>query len=192
MIALIDYGAGNLRSVENALKRLGVAPTITSDKAVIASAERVIFPGVGHAAAAMQMLRAQGLDTTIGQLRQPVLGICLGMQLLCAHTDEGDTPCLGISPARVVKFGAELRVPHMGWNSITGLKGPLFRGIEEDTDFYFVHSYAVEVDGYTTATSSLGVDFAAALQKDNFYGVQFHPEKSAAAGEQILKNFLEL
>ena len=192
MIAIIDYGAGNIRSVQNAFARLNVETVITGDAETIRAADRVIFPGVGHAKAAMQLIREQNLDETIPNLRQPVLGICLGMQLLCEWTEEGDTAGLGIFSTRVRKFGSDLRIPHMGWNNVIDAKGKLFENIEPSADFYFVHSYAVEIDAHTVATSEMGYPFAAAVEKGNFYGVQFHPEKSGSAGQQLLKNFLKV
>jgi len=190
MIAIVKYNAGNTMSVENALKRLGYECIITDDAATLQAADKVLFPGVGHAAPAMSYLKARGLDEIITSLTQPVLGICLGMQLMCSYTEEGDTTGLSIFDANVLKFPAEDKVPHMGWNSLQGLENVLFKGI--DNDMYFVHSYYVELGDYTTAVTNYILPFSAALQKDNFYAVQFHPEKSGSAGEQLLRNFLAL
>lgn len=187
---IIDYGAGNVFSVRTALERLGCPATVTYDQKEIASADRVIFPGVGHASAAMEQLRTTGLDTLIPRLEMPVLGICLGMQLMCARTEEGGAEGLGIFPETVRKFDAGNRVPHMGWNNIGGLASPLFDGIAEGERMYFVHSFYVPANAHTVATCDYGGAFSAAMQKDNFYACQFHPEKSAAAGERILLNFL--
>jgi glutamine amidotransferase len=192
MIAIVKYNAGNVRSVLNALQRLGVEATVTDDPALLKSADKVIFPGVGEAATAMAYLQARGLDQVLRELHQPFLGICLGMQLMCAHSEEGDTDCLGIFPERVRRFGAGEKIPHMGWNEIEQLSGPLFHAVPEKSDLYFVHSYHVERGPDMVATTRYGIDFAAAIQKDNFYAVQFHPEKSGTVGSDILKNFLNL
>lgn len=193
-VAVIDYEAGNVQSVLYALQRLGVTATVTDDVALLQSADKVIFPGVGHAGAAMQSLRQKGLDTVIKNFRQPVLGICVGMQLLCRHSEEDDTVGLGIIDAVVKKFEPieELKVPQMGWNTIQAMRGPLFTGIANESYVYYVHSYYVELGSYTAAQTLYGVPYSAALQQGNFYGVQFHTEKSAAAGQQILQNFLSL
>lgn len=192
MIAIVKYNAGNVRSVKNALSRLGVEAVLTDEPAELASAEKVIFPGVGEAASAMRYLREKGLDATLKQLSQPFLGICLGMQLMCSHSEEGDTDCLGIFPEAVRKFPADRRIPHMGWNALLDLKGPLLEGIPAGEDFYFVHSYYAALGDDTIATTDYILPFSAALQKDNFYAVQFHPEKSAKAGSRLLHNFLSL
>lgn len=193
-IAVIDYNAGNVRSVLYALERLGIAATLTADPKHIATADKVIFPGVGEAAGTMQHLRERGLDEVIKGLTQPVLGICLGMQLLCAHSEEGDTTCLGLIPQQVLRFRphAGEKVPHMGWNTIGQLKSGLFSPDPEDQYVYFVHSYYVEPGPYTIAVTDYVQPFSAAVQKDNFYATQFHPEKSAQAGARILKNFIDL
>lgn len=193
-VAVIDYEAGNVQSVLYALQRLGVTATVTDDAALLQAADKVIFPGVGHAGAAMQSLREKGLDTVIKNLQQPVLGICVGMQLLCRHSEEDDTEGLGIIDAAVKKFEPieGLKVPQMGWNTITDLRGPLFAGIPNDTYVYYVHSYYVALGNHTAAQTLYGVPYSAALQQGNFYGVQFHTEKSAAAGQQILQNFLNI
>ncbi len=192
-IAIIDYNAGNVRSVLFAMERLGIAATLTKEHKEIRSADKVIFPGVGEASTTMAYLKAHKLDDLIRKLRQPVLGICLGMQLLCEYSEENDTPCLGIIPQKVVKFRPEQgeKVPHMGWNSIKDLKNGLFDKALENEFVYFVHSYYAELGAYTTATTDYILPFSAALQKDNFYATQFHPEKSGKIGERILKNFLE-
>jgi glutamine amidotransferase len=187
---IIDYGAGNVFSVRTALERLGCTATVTCDRGEVASADRVILPGVGHASAAMERLRATGLGTLIPRLTAPVLGICLGMQLMCAHTEEGGVEGLGIFSETVRKFDAGNRIPHMGWNNICGLASPLFDGITEGERMYFVHSFYVPPNPHTVAACDYGGTFSAAMQRGNFYACQFHPEKSAAAGERILLNFI--
>ena len=189
---VIDYGAGNVFSVVMALKRLGVEAVVSDDAEIIRTASRVIFPGVGQASAAMKHLKATGLDHLIPQLRMPVLGICLGMQLMCCATEEDHTPGLGIFPLNVKQFTGDFKIPHMGWNTIGELKSGLFHGIGKNPWMYFVHSYYVPVNEYCVADCDYHGQFAAAVQKDNFYGCQFHPEKSSLAGEQIMRNFLEL
>jgi glutamine amidotransferase len=197
-IAIIKYNAGNIRSVLFALDRLGVQATVTDDHDFIRHASHVIFPGVGAANSAMPYLRERGLDQLMLSLTQPFLGICLGMQLMCRHSEEGDTYCLGIFDIVVKKFppadagGNRLKTPHMGWNSLYHLHSPLMQGIRENDFIYFVHSYYAEMSGETIATCNYGLPFSAALHKNNFYGVQFHTEKSAGPGEQILRNFLAL
>lgn len=192
MIAIIKYNAGNIKSVENALNRLGYKCMVTDDEETIRKAEKVIFPGVGEASSAMQYLKEHKLDILIKSLKQPTLGICLGQQLMCRYSEEGDTTCLGIFDAKVKKFPPEDLVPHMGWNNLENLKGPLLYGISEHDNVYFVHSYYAELSQETIATCNYILPFGAAMQKNNFYATQFHPEKSAAVGERILKNFLEL
>lgn len=194
MIAILDYKMGNLRSVENALKRLGAEFTVTSDAAVIRSADRVLMPGVGNAAEAMENLRAASLVDVVRSLRRPVLGICVGMQVMCRHSEEGDVDCLNLFDARVKRFepSADLKVPHMGWNRISNLESKLFKGIDGGEYVYFVHSYSPELCSDTIATSCHGVMFSAALKYENFYGTQFHPEKSGDVGERIIENFLRL
>ena len=194
MIAIVDYKMGNLRSVENALKRLGAEFCVTSDADVIRSADRVLLPGVGNAAEAMENLRAAGLVKVIRSLRRPVLGICVGMQVMCRHSEEGDVDCLNIFDARVRRFtpSADVKVPHMGWNKIGNLETKLFKGLEGGSYVYFVHSYYPELCPDTIATSSHGAMFSAALKYENFYGTQFHPEKSGDVGERIIENFLKL
>ncbi len=192
MIAIIDYNAGNISSVQNALKRLGYESILTRDKAELLKADKVILPGVGEASSAMTYLREYDLVDLIKDLRQPFLGICLGMQLMCKYSEEGDADCLGIFDADVKLFPPKENVPHMGWNDLSDLKGPLFEGIQANDDVYFVHSYWAELSSDTIAQCDYILPFSAALQKDNFYAVQFHPEKSADVGEKILKNFLAL
>ena len=189
---LIDYGAGNVQSVKYALNRLGIEPILTKDHDIIRSADKVIFPGVGAADSAMKQLKASGLDKLIPTLTQPVLGICVGMQLMCKSSTEGNVDCLGIIDVEVKKFDKGLKIPHMGWNNIQDIKSSLFNGNHNAEQMYFVHSYYVPVNEYTIATTDYGVPFSAAIQKDNFYAVQFHTEKSGDIGEKILKNFLEL
>ena len=191
-IAIIKYNAGNIQSVEFALQRLGVSCVVTDDKEIISSADKVIFPGVGEASSTMQYLRQSGLDKLIVSLKQPVLGICLGLQLMCRHSEEGNADCLGIFPVDVKRFPATGKVPHMGWNTLQQTKTKLFDASIEDKYVYFVHSYYAELSEYTIATTDYLVPFSAALHKDNFYAAQFHPEKSAKVGEQIIKNFIEL
>lgn len=194
MIAIVDYKMGNLRSVENALKRLGAEFCVTSEEEVIRAADRVLLPGVGNAAEAMENLKKANLVEVIRSLRRPVLGICVGMQVMCRHSEEGDVECLNIFDARVRRFtpSAELKVPHMGWNRIGNLESKLFRGLEGGSYVYFVHSYYPELCPDTIATAQHGVMFSAALKYENFYGTQFHPEKSGDVGERIIENFLKL
>lgn len=191
-IVIIDYGAGNIQSILFALKRLGYQASLTDDPAEIQAADKVIFPGVGEASSAMEKLRTTGLDTLIPELKQPVLGICLGMQLMCKHSEEGDTTGLGIFDENVIRFNSGVKVPQIGWNTIHNLRSPIFEGIEDGAFMYLVHSYYAPLTSETIATSIYGKEYATALGKDNFYGLQFHPEKSSAAGARILKNFLEL
>jgi glutamine amidotransferase len=194
-LAIIKYNAGNIQSVLYALERLGVQAVVTDKTEEILSADKVIFPGVGEASSAMQSLRENRLDELIPQLKQPVLGICVGMQLLCAHSEENNTDCLNIVPIQVKKFrttDATLKIPQVGWNNIYDLKSKLFRNIPENSYIYNVHSYFAEDSAYTIATCLYGVAYAAAIKKDNFYGVQFHTEKSAGTGDTIIQNFLHL
>ena len=191
-IAIINYGAGNIQSIKFAIRRLGFEAVLTSDEEEIKAADKVIFPGVGEASSAMKMLKASKLNLLIPQLKQPVLGICLGMQLMCTHSEEGDTNGLSIFDVPVLKFKNSVKVPQIGWNQISNLSSSLFSAIKENEYVYLVHSYYVEKCDETIATSDYGVNYSTALKKNNFYGVQFHPEKSSDAGEQILKNFLEL
>jgi imidazole glycerol-phosphate synthase subunit HisH len=192
MIAIIRYNAGNIKSVQNAVKRLGYESIITDDPLELRKADKVIFPGVGEAGSAMQYLRERGLDDTIKSLVQPVLGICLGLQLMCRFTEEADTKCLGIFDTDVRLFPPVDKIPHMGWNNFLTLKGDLFKNISPDDDVYYVHSYYAEISSCTSATCDYILPFSASMTKDNFYATQFHPEKSAAVGEKILRNFLEL
>jgi imidazole glycerol-phosphate synthase subunit HisH len=193
-LAIIKYNAGNIQSVLYALERIGVKGEVTDDHNKIKNADKVIFPGVGEASSAMNSLRENNLDKLIQELQQPVLGICVGMQLLCNHSEENNTDCLGIIPIQVKKFNQlpALKVPQIGWNNIYNLKSPLFANVPEQSFIYNVHSYYAESSEYAIATCEYGTEYAAAVHKDNFYGVQFHTEKSAATGEQILKNFLSL
>ncbi|GHA32299.1 imidazole glycerol phosphate synthase subunit HisH [Salinimicrobium marinum] len=191
-IAIINYGAGNIQSIKFALQRHGYEGVLTSDADEIRAADRVIFPGVGEASSAMRKLKATGLDKIIPELTQPVLGICLGMQLMCKHSEEGDTTGLGIFDVDVKKFTGNVKVPQIGWNHIYNLKSSLFEGIREQEYIYLVHSFFAPACEEAIATTEYGVEYASALKKDNFYGVQFHPEKSSNAGEQILENFLAL
>jgi glutamine amidotransferase len=189
-VVIVKYNSGNTCSVAFALERLGVVPVISDKPEDILGADKVIFPGVGEAGSAMKYLSARKLDSLIVSLKQPVLGICLGMQLMCKHSEEGDKDCLGIFNQKVRRFEPGLKVPHVGWNTVKKLNTSLFKGIEEETYMYFVHSfYAENADG-TAASTDYGVSFSSALQKDNFYGVQFHPEKSGVSGQRLLKNFL--
>ncbi|WP_338409429.1 imidazole glycerol phosphate synthase subunit HisH [uncultured Flavobacterium sp.] len=191
-IVLIDYGAGNIQSIQFALERLGHVGVLSSDWNVIKSADKVIFPGVGEASSAMKKLKLSGLDALIPTLTQPVLGICLGMQLLCNKTEESNTKGLGIFNADVVKFSNHVKVPQMGWNTIYKLKSYLFNNIIENEYVYVVHSFYVKKCAEAIAFTNYDGEYASALQKNNFYGVQFHPEKSSKQGEQILKNFLNI
>lgn len=193
MIVVVKYNAGNIRSVTNALRRLGVDAVVTDDPKQLREADKVIFPGVGEASSAMSYLRERGLDEVLKNLHQPFLGICLGLQLMCKHSEEGDTECLGIFSENVKRFpSAKEKVPHMGWNNCSELKKPLFKNISSQENFYFVHSYYAELGSQTIAQCDYILPFSAALQQDNFYAVQFHPEKSADVGQQLIKNFLQL
>jgi glutamine amidotransferase len=191
-IAIINYGAGNIQSILFAIERLGYTAVLTNNPDEIQQADKVIFPGVGEASYAMNKLKESGLDTLIPNLKQPVLGICLGMQLMCHHSEEGNTVGLGIFDANVIRFSNNVKVPQMGWNQIYNLKSLLFKGINENEYMYLVHSYYVPNCKEAIATTNYDVEYASALQKNNFYGTQFHPEKSGDVGEQILANFLKL
>lgn len=191
-VVIIDYGAGNIRSVIFALKRLGVEPILSSSINEIQAADKIIFPGVGEASSAMIQLKEKNLQQVIPQLKQPVLGICLGMQLMCSYSEEGNTQGLGIFPVKVKKFtSTELKVPQIGWNTLNAKEHALFTGLDKNEYVYFVHSYYAELSDFTIGISRYGENFSSALANDNFYAVQFHPEKSAKAGEQILSNFLK-
>ena len=195
MVAIIDYNAGNVHSVIHALRRLGVDPILTDDKNILSAADKILFPGVGEAATTMEYLRKKKLDQFIKEIKQPLLGICLGMQLMCRYSEEGDAECLGIFDASVLKFipaRQEDKIPHMGWNTLSGLRSGLYKGLEEGDFVYFVHSYYVPLEEHTIAQTNHILDFSASLHKDNFYAVQFHPEKSGVVGEKILDNFLSI
>ncbi len=194
-IAIIKYNAGNIQSVLYALERLGVKAAVTDDPSILATSDKVIFPGVGEASTAMAYLKARNLDQLICSFKQPVLGICLGMQLMCQHSAENDTPCLGIFDEQVLAFKsneATIKVPQIGWNTISNLKTGLFNGVAENSFTYFVHGYYAGLGNNSIATTNYILDYSSALQKNNFYGVQFHPEKSASVGEKIIQNFLAL
>ena len=191
-IVIINYGAGNIQSIKFAIERLGFKAVLSNDWKEIKAADRIIFPGVGEASFAMKMLIDSGLDVLIPTLKQPVLGICLGMQLMCNKSEEGNTKGLGIFDVDVIKFTPKVKVPQMGWNQIYNLKSPLFKGIDENEYMYLVHSFYAPRCSEAIATTNYEVEYASALQKDNFYGTQFHPEKSGDIGEQILNNFLIL
>ena len=192
-IVIIKYNAGNIFSVDYALRRLGIRAEITGDRRKIFAADKVIFPGVGEASTTMQYLRKHQIDSLIKGLSQPVLGICIGMQLMCSRSEEGNTPCLNIFDEEVIRFRPSpgIKVPHMGWNSLQNMRSPLFAGLPEDPYVYFVHSYYAGMSEHTIATADHPELFTAALQRDNFYALQFHPEKSGMVGETILKNFIE-
>ena len=192
MIAIVKYNAGNIKSVENTVKRLGYNCIVTDDAEQIRAADKVIFPGVGEASSAMKYLKKYKLDILIKSLQQPVLGICLGQQLMCNYSEEGNTNCLGIFDTTVKKFSPKEIVPHMGWNNLQSLKKNLFEGVNETDDVYFIHSYYCEICNDTTAICDYILPFSAAMQKGNFYATQFHPEKSAAVGEKILNNFMKI
>ena len=191
-IAIIKYNAGNIHSVRLALQREGIEPLVTDDADQIRKADKVIFPGVGEASTAMDYLKQKGLDQIITHLTQPFLGICLGLQLMCAHSEENDTECLGVFDNQIKKFPPKDKVPHMGWNTISNLSNGLFKDIENGSYVYFVHSFYAELSDTMIAQTEYILPFASALQKDNYYAVQFHPEKSGKIGAQILRNFLNL
>jgi glutamine amidotransferase len=191
-VALVKYNAGNTRSVLNALKRLGVEAIVSDDAEVLRSADKVIFPGVGEAATAMRYLKERNLDQLLPTLKQPFLGICLGMQLMCTHSEEGNTDCLSIFPLTVKRFGDEHKVPQMGWNTLTKMQGPLFDGMGTNPYMYFVHSYYVPLSEWSIAETAYGLGYSSAIRKDNFFAVQFHPEKSAEDGSLLIQNFLNI
>ncbi len=194
-VSIIKYNAGNIYSVVNAFKRLGICPIVTDDPSEILSSSHVVFPGQGEASSTMSYLRSRGLDKLIMSLRQPVLGICIGMQLMCRHSSEGDTDCLGIFDVDVARFSSNdpsYKVPQMGWNSLESMRSPLFSGISEGSYAYFIHSYYVPLCDESISTTNYIHPYSSSLHKDNFYATQFHPEKSGKVGEQILKNFLQL
>ena len=191
-IVIINYGAGNIQSIKFAIKRLGYDAVLSNDAGEIRNADKVIFPGVGEASSAMKKLRESQLDQLIPNLTQPVLGICLGMQLMCNGSEEGNTNGLHIFDVDVVRFSKKVKVPQIGWNQISDLKSPLFKGVKENSHIYLVHSYYAPVCKQTIATSTYELDYSAALQRNNFYGTQFHPEKSSDVGAQILQNFINM
>ena len=191
-IAIVKYNAGNIRSVSCALERIGISAEVSDDPEVLAAADKVIFPGVGEASTAMAYLKAKKLDLLIPQLKQPVLGICLGLQLMCRHSEEGNADCLNIFDLDVKRFDDKLKVPQIGWNDLTDLKSDLFKGLPENLYVYFVHGYYAELGENTIAKAEYGLQYSAALNKNNFYATQFHPEKSGSVGETILRNFIEL
>jgi glutamine amidotransferase len=192
-VAIVKYNAGNVESVKNALNRLGIEPVLTDEAEILQTADKVIFPGVGEASSAMNYLRRRNLDETIVSLKQPVLGICLGMQLLCEFSEENQTKCLEILPYKVRKFESDnLKIPQIGWNNIFGLKSKLFEGVAENSFVYFVHGFYVETGAETVAACDYSLNFSAAVQHENFYAVQFHAEKSGTVGARILENFLEI
>ncbi|SEQ44742.1 glutamine amidotransferase [Hyunsoonleella jejuensis] len=191
-LVIINYGAGNIKSIQFACNRLGVDAILSNNPEEIKSADKIIFPGVGEASSAMKMLKQSGLDTLIPNLKQPVLGICLGMQLMCLHTEEGNTEGLGIFQTNVKRFSNNVKVPQMGWNVIKNLKSDLFKGIKENEYMYLVHSYYAEHCNETIAATDYEINYASALQHENFYGTQFHPEKSGNEGARILENFINM
>lgn len=193
-VAIVKYNAGNVYSVIHALERLGVSPVLTDNPEELGTADRVLFPGQGEASHAMRYLQEHGLDRVIRDLKQPVLGICIGQQLMCEHSEEGDVDCLGIFPVPVLRFRPKEheKVPHMGWNQLEQLSSPLMKGLQEEDFVYFIHSFYVPTCDFTIARTTYIQPFSAALHRDNFYAVQFHPEKSGATGQRILRNFLEL
>jgi imidazole glycerol-phosphate synthase subunit HisH len=193
-VAIIKYNAGNVQSVRYALNRLGIDPIVTDEAEMLQSADKVIFPGVGEASTAMNYLKSRNLDKLIKELKQPTLGICLGLQLMCKHSEENNTECLNIFPISVKKFPSvnHMKVPQIGWNSIDNYKGKLFKGLREGSYMYFVHSYHAELSEYTSAVTDYVLPYSSAIEKNNFYAVQFHTEKSSKEGALILKNFIEL
>ncbi len=191
-VSIIKYNAGNVQSVLFALERIGVNATVTDDISILKSSDKIIFPGVGEASSAMQYLKEKKLDEVIVNLKQPVLGICLGMQLLCKSSEEGNTECLGIFDNQIKLFTGDIKVPQIGWNTIYDLKTNLFEGIKENEYMYLVHSYYAEVSEHTIAKTNYGLEYSSSLRNNNFYGAQFHPEKSSDAGQQLLENFIKI
>lgn len=201
-VSIVKYNAGNVQSVLFALERIGISATVTDDKDILTSSDKVIFPGVGEASSAMKYLNEKKLDKVIVNLKQPVLGICLGMQLMCQYSEEGNTNCLGIFDNKIKLFSSpfevgvlrtgDVKVPQIGWNTIYDLKTNLYQGIKENEYMYFVHSYYAELSEYTIAKTNYGIEYSSSLQKNNFYAAQFHPEKSSDAGQQLLENFIKL
>lgn len=191
-IAIVKYNAGNIQSVSYALNRLGIEPIITNDPDKLYKADKIIFPGVGEASSAMEYLHTHNLSEVLTQLKQPFLGICFGMQLMCKHSEEGDVDCLGIFDVQVKRFPAKDKIPHMGWNTISDFKGTLLQGIPEESFMYFVHSYYAEINSHTTTTCNYILPFSAGIEKDNYFAFQFHPEKSGLVGAKILENFIKL
>jgi len=191
-LVIVKYNAGNVQSVLHGLERLGVSATVSDDHETLRSADKVIFPGVGEASTAMRYLKEKQLDTLLPTLTQPFLGVCLGLQLMCLHTEENNTPCMGVFPVQVRRFPDNEKVPHMGWNKLDQVSGPLFKDLPQEAYLYFVHSYYAELGPCTIASSTYSVPFSGALHKDNFYAVQAHPEKSGADGSKVLENFLAL
>ena len=192
MISILKYNAGNIKSVQNALNSLGYRSVITDDPKILMNSDKIIFPGVGEAGSAMKYIRERGLEEIIKSLKQPVLGICLGLQLMCRHTEEANTKCLGIFNTDVKLFPKSDKVPHMGWDNFLSIKGELFEGIEPENDVYYVHSYYAGISSCTSSICDYILPFSASMKYENFYATQFHPEKSADIGEKILRNFLEL
>jgi len=201
-VSIVKYNAGNVQSVLFALERIGINAIVTDDKDLLTTSDKVIFPGVGEASSAMNYLKERKLDTVIVNLKQPVLGICLGMQLMCNYSEEGNTNCLGIFDTQVKRFvspfeggaqrAGDVKVPQIGWNTIYDIKTNLYKGIKENEYMYFVHSYYAELSAYTIAKTNYGIEYSSSLQKNNFYAAQFHPEKSSDAGQQLLENFIKL
>ena len=189
-VSIIKYNAGNVQSVLFALERIGINATVTDDISILKSSDKIIFPGVGEASSAMQYLKEKKLDEVIVDLKQPVLGICLGMQLMCKSSEEGNTECLGIFDNNIKLFEGNVKVPQIGWNNIYDLKTNLYKNVKEKEYMYFVHSYYAELSEHTIAKTNYGLEYSSSLQKNNFYGVQFHPEKSSYAGQQLLENFI--
>jgi len=191
-IAIVKYNAGNIQSVSYALNRLNIDPIITSDPEILLKADKIIFPGVGEASSAMAYLKKHNLDEVLTQIKQPFLGICFGMQLMCKHSEEGDVDCLGIFDVNVKRFPAKDKIPHMGWNTISGFKSDLLKGIDDNSYMYFVHSYYAELNEYTNTSCDYILPFSAGIQKDNYFAFQFHPEKSGTVGSKIIENFLSI